>query len=116
MPQQKQSEAEFNQLHHTVAHQLLDEIRALKITEDAPVAEINEKTVTEIDSGAAAEIGMWVDLFEKIEPTIGEESQEEVKGIYRIKYLQRRDLNMLKRRTLNRKKVMLLKLKASGKL
>ena len=99
-----------------MAHQLLDEIRALKITEDAPVAEINEKTVTEIDSGAAAEIGMWVDLFEKIEPTIGEESQEEVKGMQCIKTQKRRDLKMKKHRRAKRKKVMLLKLKASGKL
>jgi hypothetical protein len=42
------------------------------------------KQVTEIDSGAGApDLNMWVDLFEKVEPSI--EEDKEIKGMQCIK-------------------------------
>jgi hypothetical protein len=68
-----------------------------------------------MDSDAGGpDLNMWVDLFEKVEPSIEEDT--EIKGMQCIKTQKRRDLKMKKHRRAKRKKVMLLKLKASGKL
>ena len=65
-----------------MAHQLLDEIKTLKIDDVQIPQEITHgKQVTEMDSDAGApDFNMWVDLFEKEEPSI-EQDQTQIKGM-----------------------------------
>ena len=63
-----------------------------------------------------ADVGMWSDLFEKIEDDAEEADPARSKSMQCIKTQKRRDLKMKKHRRAKRKKVMFLKLKASGKI
>ena len=93
---------QFEQLHHSIAHELYDEI--LLVEKD------QVKEVDVPDSGADIDLSLWNDMEE--ESVDG----EAVKGVQCIKTQKRRDLKMKKHRRAKRKKVMLLKLKASGKI
>ena len=93
---------QFEQLHHSIAHELYDEI--LLVEKD------QVKEVDVPDAGADIDLSLWNDMEE--ESVDG----EAVKGVQCIKTQKRRDLKMKKHRRAKRKKVMLLKLKASGKI
>ena len=62
------------------------------------------------DAGADIDFSLWNDMEDD------EVDGEQVKGVHCIKTQKRRDLKMKKHRRAKRKKVMLLKLKASGKI
>jgi hypothetical protein len=95
--------AHFEQLHHTVSKDLYSEI--LNVGQDK-VKELD----TDTGAGADIDLSLWNDIEE--ESVDG----EEIKGVHCIKTQKRRDLKMKKHRRAKRKKVMLLKLKASGKI
>jgi hypothetical protein len=95
--------AHFEQLHHTVSKDLYSEI--LNVGQDK-VKELD----TDTGAGADIDLSLWNDIED--ESVDG----EEIKGVHCIKTQKRRDLKMKKHRRAKRKKVMLLKLKASGKI
>ena len=92
----------FEELHHSVTQDLYDEI----LSGQDKVKELDT------DSSAVADIdySLWNDLEEETM------EGEEIRQVHCIKTQKRRDLKMKKHRRAKRKKVMLLKLKATGKI